>query len=60
MCVVDVYDALTSDRPYRKAMTDEEAVEIIKREAGTLFNPIVAQEFINMIGHKGEVEKFAG
>ncbi|MCQ1528633.1 HD-GYP domain-containing protein [Lutispora saccharofermentans] len=60
LCVVDVYDALTSDRPYRNAMTDEEAMEIIKRESGTLFNPIVAQEFMNMMGHKGEVEKVAG
>lgn len=60
LCVVDVYDALTSDRPYRKAMTDEEAIEIIKRESGILFNPIVAQEFIDMMGYKGEVEKVAG
>ena len=61
LCVVDVYDALTSDRPYRKAMSEEEAIEIIRRESGTLFNPIVAQEFIYMLtGHKEEVEKLAG
>jgi len=60
LCVVDVYDALTSDRPYRKAMTEEEAIEIIRRESGTLFNPIVANEFIKMLGYKGEVEKSAG
>ena len=60
LCVVDVYDALTSDRPYRRAMTEEEAIEIIKRESGTLFNPIVANEFIKMLGYKGEVEKRAG
>ncbi|MPN30245.1 hypothetical protein SDC9_177708 [bioreactor metagenome] len=41
-------------------MTDEEAIEIIKRESGILFNPIVAQEFIDMMGYKGEVEKVAG
>lgn len=60
LCVVDVYDALTSDRPYRKAMTEEEAIEIIRRESGTIFNPIVANEFIKMLGYKGEVEKRAG
>lgn len=60
LCVVDVYDALTSDRPYRKAMTEEEAIEIIRRESGTLFNPVVANEFIKMLGYKGEVEKSAG
>ncbi len=60
LCVVDVFDALTSDRPYREAMTEEEAIEIIKRESGTLFNPVVANEFIRMMGYDLEVEKNAG
>ncbi|SHI39166.1 HD-GYP domain-containing protein [Lutispora thermophila] len=60
LCVADVYDALTSDRPYRKAMTEDEAIDIIKKESGTLFNPIVANEFIRMMGYEGEVEKCAG
>lgn len=60
LCVVDVYDALTSERPYRNAMTKEEALAIIERESGTLFNPLVAQEFSNMMDDKREVEKFAG
>jgi len=60
LCVVDVFDALTSDRPYRKAMTEEEAIEVIRRESGTLFNPRVANEFIKMMGYQTEVEKHAG
>jgi len=60
LCVVDVFDALTSDRPYRKAMTEEEAIEVIRRESGTLFNPRVANEFIKMMRYQTEVEKHAG
>ena len=37
-------------------MTEEEAIEIIKRESGTLFNPVVANEFIRMMGYDLEVK----
>jgi HD-GYP domain-containing protein (c-di-GMP phosphodiesterase class II) len=37
--VIDVYDALTSDRPYRPAMTHEEAIEILRQDSGTHFDP---------------------
>lgn len=32
MTVIDIYDALTTDRPYRKAMTRETAIAILRRE----------------------------
>ena len=47
--VVDVYDALTSDRPYRKAWTEEQALEHIAQEAGTHFDPEVVEEFLAMV-----------
>lgn len=47
--VVDVYDALTSDRPYKKAFTWQAACEILEKEAGTFLDPEIAREFINMI-----------
>ena len=47
--VVDVWDALRSDRPYRKAWTDEEALEEIKREKGTHFDPVVVEAFLSMV-----------
>jgi PAS domain S-box-containing protein len=47
--VVDVYDALTSDRPYRSAWTREKALEHIQDSAGTHFDPVVVQEFIQML-----------
>lgn len=47
--VVDVFDALTSDRPYRKAMPVEEAAAFIEQQAGILFDPAVATRFIQLI-----------
>jgi putative nucleotidyltransferase with HDIG domain len=46
IAVADVYDALTSDRPYRKAMSPFEAKEIIVRGSGTDFDPRVVQAFL--------------
>ena len=45
MAVVDVYDALTSQRPYKKAFPCEEAVNIILKDAGTHFDPGIAEIF---------------
>ncbi len=46
--VVDVYDALTSDRPYRKAWTKAEAQNYIRENSGKLFDPEVAEVFLEM------------
>ena len=48
--VVDVYDALTSDRPYRKAWTKEKTLEHIKEQSGKHFDPQVVDVFIKEIG----------
>ena len=45
MAIVDVYDALTSERPYKKAFTNEEAMRIIMDEAGKHFDPHIADVF---------------
>jgi len=39
MAIIDVYDALTSARPYKKAFTNDESLEIIKKESGSHFDP---------------------
>jgi len=46
LAVADAYDAITQDRPYRKAMTHEQAIDEIKRNAGTQFDPHIAKVFI--------------
>ena len=45
IAVADAFDAMTTDRPYRKAMTEQEAVREIKRCAGTQFDPHVVAAF---------------
>jgi len=47
--VVDVYDALSSDRPYRKAWTKQEAIDYIKNESGRLFDPKVVEVLLKML-----------
>ncbi len=44
--VADVYDALTSDRPYRAAWTHDEAIDHIRGEAGRHFDPAVVEAFL--------------
>jgi len=48
MAIVDVYDALVSERPYKKAFTDEEAVQIIMENAGTHYDPKIAEVFFKV------------
>ncbi|MGC9063072.1 MAG: HD-GYP domain-containing protein [bacterium] len=50
--VADVFDALTSDRSYRKAWTKESAIEYIKGEAGKHFDPRVVDAFLKVIEEK--------
>lgn len=47
--VVDVWDALTSDRPYRKAFTLQEALDYIRSQSGTHFDPKVVEAFVKLI-----------
>ena len=48
MAIADVYDALTSDRPYKKAFTHEEAVEIIANDRGKHFDPDLVDIFLSV------------
>jgi putative nucleotidyltransferase with HDIG domain len=49
LSVVDCYDALTSDRPYRGAMTDEQALAIIRERRGTMYDPAVVDTFERVV-----------
>jgi HD-GYP domain-containing protein (c-di-GMP phosphodiesterase class II) len=48
--VVDVWDALTSDRPYRAAQGFNETIKQIEEESGRHFDPAVVQAFKKMMG----------
>ena len=49
VALADVYDALTSDRPYRRCFTIPEALAEIQAQAGTQFAPDLAQKFLQMM-----------
>jgi diguanylate cyclase (GGDEF)-like protein/putative nucleotidyltransferase with HDIG domain len=48
--IVDVWDALRSDRPYRSAMSEDQASAIIAEGSGSQFDPRVAKHFLQLIG----------
>jgi len=54
--VVDVWDALCSDRPYRPAWTKERSKRYILEQSGTHFDPVVVETFIQIIGEIEEPE----
>ncbi len=47
--IVDVWDALTSDRPFRKAWSKEEALRYIQEQSGKLFDPQLVDDFTSII-----------
>ncbi len=64
MSVVDVYDALTSQRPYKKPFTHERSMEIIREGKGTQFDPDLVDQFVkagelirDRLKHKEEIRK---
>ncbi len=54
MCVVDAYDAMTSARPYRRAMAHEEAAAELRRCAAAQFDPGCVEVFLKMLGDERE------
>ena len=46
LAVADAYDAMTTDRHYRRAMSIEEAIEELKRNAGKQFDPEIVEAFL--------------
>ena len=48
MAIVDVYDALVSQRPYKRAFSENDAVRIIMENAGTQFDPEIANVFFGI------------
>ncbi len=54
VAIADVFDALTSERPYKKAWSFEDAMELIKKEKGKHFDPQLAEIFLT---NKKEVKE---
>lgn len=54
--VADAFDAMTSERPYRSALSISEAVEELKKNRGTQFNAMVIDKFIVILKRKGAIK----
>lgn len=54
MAVADVFDALVSERCYKKAVSVEEAFAVLKKDSGTHFDPYIVDVFI---ASEGEIRK---
>jgi diguanylate cyclase (GGDEF)-like protein/putative nucleotidyltransferase with HDIG domain len=48
LAVVDCFDALTSDRPYRPRLADEEALSILMQRRGIMYDPLVVDTFVQV------------
>lgn len=51
LAIADAYDAMTSDRPYRQAMSHEQAVKELKKYAGVQFDASLVELFIEVVGN---------
>jgi HD-GYP domain-containing protein (c-di-GMP phosphodiesterase class II) len=47
--IVDAFDALTSNRPYRQKISEREAVDYLCEEAGVLFDPQIVEVFKKLV-----------
>lgn len=52
ICIVDAFEAMTSDRPYRKAMKVEEAISELLRNAGKQFDPQLVKIFLEILSEE--------
>ena len=57
LSVADAYDAMTSDRTYRNGMPMEEAVGILRKNAGTQFDPEIVEVFAGLLEEKARPEE---
>jgi putative two-component system response regulator len=57
VAVVDVFDALTTERPYKKAWTVEDALALIQRESGKHFDPELVRIFMSILPAVLEVKQ---
>jgi diguanylate cyclase (GGDEF)-like protein/putative nucleotidyltransferase with HDIG domain len=48
LSVVDCFDALTSDRPYRPRLSDKDALQILQSRRGTMYDPLVVDTFVRV------------
>ncbi len=60
LSVIDCYDALTSDRPYRRALTVAQALEIIHERRGNMYDPSVVDAFVRLVPNLPRIDEAVG
>ncbi len=55
VALVDVFDALTSVRPYKKAWTEQEAIAYISDNSGNQFDPLVVEAFLKVMKYRKDI-----
>ena len=60
LAVIDTFDAMLTDRPYRKALSTEQTLDEIKKGSGTQFDPSVVKAFFRMLKENEKLIKTAG
>lgn len=55
VAVVDVYDALTHSRPYKRAWTEQEAIDLLKQESAYYFDPKIVAAFLQLLRNQTRV-----
>ncbi|KKL22783.1 hypothetical protein LCGC14_2431950, partial [marine sediment metagenome] len=60
LAVIDTFDAMLTDRPYRKALSLEQALDEVKKGSGTQFDPAVVSAFFQMIKENEELMETTG
>jgi putative nucleotidyltransferase with HDIG domain len=60
LSVIDCYDALTSDRPYRRALTTEQALEIIHERRANMYDPRVVDAFDRIVDRLPKIDDSGG
>lgn len=59
--IIDVYDALTSERPYKQALPADEALAIVRDSAGSQFDPRLVEHFVSIYPEfRQQMQRFAG
>lgn len=57
LAIVDAYDVMTSDRPYRRALSHEEAIAELTRCAGSQFDPALVKVFVQVLKEHKEIQE---
>jgi len=55
LAIADAFDAMTSDRPYRRALSHDEALAEVERCAGTQFDPVLVEIFVELFWESEEL-----